>query len=260
MQELPTISIVTPVFNGARFLQATIESVLAQDYPRVEYIVQDGGSTDATLEILSRYGARVSVASEPDTGMYDAVNKGFARAKGSILTYLNSDDVLLPGALAAAARAAATGAQLIFGNCQLIDGEGNEIYRLRTTSLAFDQAVALGRLPFLQPGTFWSRSLHERVGGFDTKFRYAADTAFLYRALRAASGRHARVPDYLAAFRVHDAAISSRLRDAHGQEHHAVLAELGARGSWLARYALEGYVKARNIDHLLLKYARKLAA
>ena len=99
----PTVSIVTPSFNQGRFIRETIESVLSQDYPAIEYMVIDGGSTDETVSILKSYGNRIFWISEPDSGQSDAINKGWKRATGEILTWLNSDDVYLPGAIAKAA-------------------------------------------------------------------------------------------------------------------------------------------------------------
>ena len=96
---IPLISIITPSFNQARFLRRTIDSVLAQDYPHVECIVIDGGSTDDSIAVLRSYGDRIRWIAEPDRGQSDAINKGFARCHGAIRAYLNSDDVLWPGAL-----------------------------------------------------------------------------------------------------------------------------------------------------------------
>ena len=98
MQPRPLVSIVTPSFNGAEFLEETIRSVLAQDYPRIEYLVMDGGSTDGTLKILERYRGRLQFVSEPDGGAADAINRGFRKAKGEILAWLGADDLYLPGA------------------------------------------------------------------------------------------------------------------------------------------------------------------
>src|SRR3954467_14632031 len=97
--DAPLVSIVTPSFNQGRFLGRTIDSVLGQDYPHVEYLVVDGGSTDESLAVLRGYGDRVRWLSEPDRGQSDAINKGLAQSRGDIVAYLNSDDVLWPGAI-----------------------------------------------------------------------------------------------------------------------------------------------------------------
>src|SRR5512138_1616159 len=97
--ERPLVSIVTPSYNSGRFIEETIQSVLAQDYPRIEYIVMDGGSSDNTLAILERYKDRVQFSSQPDLGPADAIRRGFERAQGSVLAWISADDTYLPGAI-----------------------------------------------------------------------------------------------------------------------------------------------------------------
>src|SRR5437899_1906048 len=129
MEQEPLVSIVTPSFNTARFIERTIESVLSQDYPRIEYIVMDGGSTDGTLDILQRYRGRLQYVSAPDGGAVDAINRGFARSGGSILAWLNADDEYLPGAVRQGVRALAEhpGAAVVYGDGAWVDEEGREI-------------------------------------------------------------------------------------------------------------------------------------
>src|SRR5688572_17226614 len=102
-RQLPSVSIITPSFNHARYVEATIRSVLEQDYPNLQYIVMDGGSTDGTVEILRKYEDRLTWVSEKDAGQADAIRKGFAKATGEVIGWLNSDDCYKPGCVEAAA-------------------------------------------------------------------------------------------------------------------------------------------------------------
>jgi glycosyltransferase involved in cell wall biosynthesis len=131
--ELPTITVVTPSFNAAATIEETLRSVREQDHPRVEHVVVDGGSTDGTVAILER-APGVRFVSEPDRGLSHAMNKGVAMATGSIVGWLNADDVYLPGALSAVgeAFAAHADAEWVTGRCRIIDGDGREIRKAAT--------------------------------------------------------------------------------------------------------------------------------
>jgi GT2 family glycosyltransferase len=211
----PVISIVTPSFNQGAFIERTIRSVLDQGYPRLQYIVQDGGSTDGTAAILERYRGRLAwCASEPDKGQADAVNRGFRRATGDILAYLNSDDVLLPGALAYVANyfARHPHVDVVYGHRIVIDHEDCEVGRW---VLPAHDNEALGWCDYVPQETlFWRRRVWERIGGgLDEGFQFALDWDLLLR-LRDAGAKLARVPHFLAAFRLHpDQKTSARLHD-----------------------------------------------
>jgi len=129
---LPKISLVTPSLNQGKFIRATIESVLSQQYPDLDYRVQDGGSTDGTLAVLKEHAGRVPFVSEKDAGQADAINKGLAHATGEVIGYLNSDDVLRPGALAAVGEAFAADPDLVFvwGRAAYIDEDGTPSRRI----------------------------------------------------------------------------------------------------------------------------------
>lgn len=130
MNEEPLVSIVTPSYNQAQYLEDTIQSVLTQDYPRIEYIVIDGGSTDGSLEIIKKYADRISYwVSEKDKGQTDALNKGFAASHGSILAWLNSDDTYRPGAIRAAVEYLSRHPQvgMVYGDLDFIDENGKVV-------------------------------------------------------------------------------------------------------------------------------------
>ncbi len=169
--ERPLVSIVTPCFNAARYIEETIQSVLAQDYPRIEYIVMDAGSTDGTVDILQRYADRLKFVSEPDNGAADAINLGFARTHGEIFTWLNADDVLLPGAVSAAVRNFE--GDVVYGDGWWIDECGARIapYPVRD----FD-ADLLSRECFIcQPASFLRREAFENAGRMDPALQLTFD-------------------------------------------------------------------------------------
>ncbi len=126
------VSIVTPSFNQGRFLEETIRSVLEQDYPQIEYIIVDGGSSDESVEVIQRHAGRLGWwVSEKDRGQTDAINKGFARARGDVLAWLNSDDTYQPGAVAEAVAFLQANPQagMVYGDTNFIDGQGRLIGR-----------------------------------------------------------------------------------------------------------------------------------
>ncbi len=153
MAEQPLVSVITPSLNMGRFIRPTIESVLGQDYPRLEYIVMDGGSSDDTLYILKSYAGRIACFSEPDLGAADAVNRGFRRAQGSVLAFLNADDTYLPGAIAAAVGALQSHpeAAVVYGNAHWVDAAGRTLGRYPTR--AFDAALLAQECFICQPAT-----------------------------------------------------------------------------------------------------------
>jgi glycosyltransferase involved in cell wall biosynthesis len=185
----PRITIVTPVLNRAGLLPAALESVALQGYPEVEHIVIDGGSTDGTLAVL-RNAAAVQWISEPDRGPFDALNKGIRRATGDIIGRLDSDDILLPGALAAVAEGFARdrAAEAACGGVQLVrlGADGS------TRPLKLPQGERLKRLADWRPPTlgdpiagarFFRRSWFRRAGFYNPRYRLAADRDFLIRSL-----------------------------------------------------------------------------
>jgi glycosyltransferase involved in cell wall biosynthesis len=189
----PLVTVVTPSLNQGRFIRATIESVLAQDYPHVEYLIVDGGSTDDTAAIAAEYGDRLTFVSEPDRGQSDAINKGFRRARGAIVAWLNSDDVFLPGAISAAVAAfeAEPDAGAVYGDGFRIGADGS--FSARFDSEPFD----LWRLVhvsdyILQQATFFRAAALAEVGLCDESLHYALDWELLMRLGKRFELRHVR--------------------------------------------------------------------
>src|SRR5262245_55320015 len=208
---LPTISIITPSFNQARYLERTILSVLSQDYPKVEYMIIDGGSMDGSGDIIKNYSSKLEYwVSEKDSGQSHAINKGLARASGDILAYLNSDDFYLQNALGLIADSFTSdpGLDLVYGSCQIVDAEGKTIGHRRGSISRYDQILDLWGVwwrqkNFVQPEVFWSRKITERIGLFREDLYWVMDYEYWLRIFKA--GGCVRSLDHeLAAFRVHD--------------------------------------------------------
>lgn len=199
----PVISIVTPSFNQAAFLEATIRSVLDQEYPHVEYIVQDGGSTDGSVDVLHRYAHRLTAwDSRKDGGQAHAINLGMHRTTGSIMAYLNSDDLLLPGSLAYVARFFADhpDVDVVYGHRILIDDRGDEIGRWVLPPHDDEVIKYSDFIP--QETMFWRRRAWDAVGSrLDESFQFALDWDLILR-FQQAGLRFQRLPRFLGAFRI----------------------------------------------------------
>lgn len=201
MSELPLVSIVTPCLNAARFLEETIASVLAQDYPNIEYLVMDGGSTDGTLDILRRYEDRLRWVSAPDGGQADAINRGFAATSGDIFAFLNADDTYLPGAVTAAVDAFARdpGAAVAYGEAWHVGEDGA---RLAPYPVEPFDARRLARRCFIcQPAAFLRREAFAQTGLLDARLRFAFDYDLWIRL--AHRHRFVKIDQALAASRLH---------------------------------------------------------
>jgi carbamoyltransferase len=206
-----TFSIVTPSYNQARFLETTIKSVVDQLYPNLQYVVQDGGSSDESTAVLARYQSRLTHwESRTDRGQAHAINLGFGRATGDIMAYLNSDDVLLPGALHYVADFFARNPQVdvVYGHRVVIDTNDAEVGRW---ILPRHDDNFLRWADFVPQETlFWRRRIWEKVGGaMDESFHFALDWDLLLRFLDAGA-RFVRLPRFLGAFRLHSEQKTSR--------------------------------------------------
>jgi len=198
----PVVSIVTPVLNRVEMMRACLESVASQTYGRIEHIVIDGGSTDGTRELIESHSPSHPYrwTSEPDGGMYEAINKGLALAKGDVLAYLNSDDLYLPWSIEVALRALRRpGTDLVYGDMGVLragrDGRPSRF------NLLFYPDFDLRHFAFVdavgQPTVFWRRSVTDRIGDFDTRYRLIADCEYWLRAALSGATMH-HVPEVLA--------------------------------------------------------------
>lgn len=198
MQKLPLVTIITPSYNQGRFIEETILSVLTQDYPSIEYIIVDGGSTDETLAILGKYCNRIRLYSEEDLGQSNAINKGLRVAKGEILAYLNSDDTYLPGAIRRAVHYFTVDnpdSHFVYGEGYHITEKGTIIDRYPTEPFDFQH---LAETCFIcQPTTFWKRDVIEKIGLFDENLHYVMDYDYWIRVAKQ-YGNLGYINEYLA--------------------------------------------------------------
>ena len=204
------ISIVVPVYNGERFLQDTFDSIRNQTYKNYELIVADGASKDGTMNIIkSNLDIISTFISEPDSGMYDALEKGFGLSTGAYMCYINSDDRLAPDALELVYKAfKSSGGDLVFGHVNYISESGEVIYRYLSQNLPALAIRYMRRLPFAQQSTFWTRDLYNRIGGFDRSLKYVADSKFLITAYLDNKAKRSRVNAVLGEFRMHSDSLS----------------------------------------------------
>lgn len=199
---LPLVSIVTPAYNQGEYLSETIDSVLAQDYPNIEYIVLDDGSTDSTPEVMARYASRVRGERQANMGQSNTLNKGWAASRGAYLGYVSSDDRLLPHAVSALVTAleANPHAAVAYGDFNLIDEHGRFVKVVESPE--YDHRAMVEEL-ICQPGAgaLFRREVFERAGGWNPALRKIPDFEFWLRASRC--GPFVRVARVLADYRVH---------------------------------------------------------
>ncbi len=223
-QPAPTISMVTPSFNQGQFLEETILSILDQDYPSLQYIVQDGGSTDDSTKIIARHEHRLTQwTSAPDQGQADAINLGFAQTDGQIMAWLNADDILLPGSLATVADYfhRHPNVDVVYSHRIIIDKNSEQVGRWILPN--HKPSALLWRDYIPQETMFWRRSLWDQVGRqVRSDFQFAMDWELVGR-FHLAGARFVRLPHFLACFRTHDAQKSLTQRVEVGQQEFALI-------------------------------------
>jgi glycosyltransferase involved in cell wall biosynthesis len=202
------VSIITPSYNQASFLEATIRSVLEQDYPDIEYIIVDGGSTDGSVNIIKKYADRLSWwVSEKDKGHADALNKGFARARGDIIAWLNSDDTYYPGTVADAVRVLQANPQvgMVYGDADLTDAEGKIIGRFASKQTGYRKLLQ-GSVHIPQATTFFRADLYRQVGPLSLSLFFAFDYDLWVKLAKVSQLLY--IPHCWATFRLHEAGKS----------------------------------------------------
>ncbi len=235
------VSIITPSFNQAPFLETTIQSVLTQDYADIEYIVVDGGSTDGSAEIIRKYADRLAWwVSEPDRGQTDALNKGFARARGDVLAWINSDDTYQPGAVreAAAYLQAHPEAGMVYGDAHYIDETGRVIGRFPAAQTDY-RRLRQGYVHVPQQSSFFRAGLWQKVGPLDPSFYFAMDFDLWVRLAEQAPLHY--YPKMWANFRLHSGAKTIAADDRCWPEMLRVHRRLG--GAPLAPIVLKYYLR-----------------
>ena len=243
----PVITIITPSYNQADFLEATIRSVLMQNYPNLEYIVIDGMSTDGSIEIIRRYQDRLAYwVSEPDSGQCQALNKGFVRATGDWMAWLNSDDIFLPGALWAVARTIRSNPECdwIVGAVDFVDADLKpvDVFKpiCRTNDwLDFVCTKRKNGTALPQAGSFWSRKAWNAAGQLDESLHYAMDHEYWGR-LAYLGFRPVCLQQTLASFRLHQKA-----KTADG-ESEFFAEELAIVDNWLRKVTISSEAQVLN--------------
>jgi glycosyltransferase involved in cell wall biosynthesis len=240
----PLVSVVIPSFNQAQFLPLTLESVLSQEYQPMEVWVVDGGSTDGSVDIIRQYESRLAGwVSEPDRGQADGINKGFAKCRGNIVAWLNSDDVYQPGAIAAAVQAFEQhpDAALVYGDVISTDEHGQVINVMRYGDWGLADLMRFEIIG--QPAVFMRRSALEQAGGLDLDYHYLLDHHLWLRVGQ--RGKMVHIPELWAAARFHPAA-----------KNRAHAAEFGAEAYRIVDWMLE---EQGLVDQTLCDFRRIMA-
>ena len=209
MNKQPLVTIVTPSFQQGEYLEETILSVLNQDYPNIEYIIIDGGSKDSSLDIIRKYENRLAYwVSEPDLGQADAVNKGWQHANGEFLGWLNSDDLLCPGAITASVSYLVNHTEVgfIYGDLIHIDSKSNELSRIEVSDLNVETLIRKAAW-ISQPGNLFRRSIVDKIGKLDISLHFQLDLDYWIRVGLVSNFKH--MHKVLAKFRVHELSKTS---------------------------------------------------
>lgn len=244
------VSIVTPSFNQAPYLEQTLRSVLEQEYPSLEYIVVDGASTDASVDIIKKYMDRLTWwVSEKDSGQGDAINKGLARASGEIIAWLNSDDTYLPNTISSAVKIFEQNPDvvLVYGDMLAVDENGQTTNVLKYSQLSLEDLLCFQIIG--QPAVFFRRAAYEKAGSLDTTFHFLLDHHLWIRI--AQQGKILHVPQVWAAARYHAQAKNRLKASEFGREAFRILdwarSEPGLTGT-VSKVGRRAHASAHRVD------------
>lgn len=232
----PKVSIITPSFNQGSYIEETINSVLSQTYENIEYIIIDGGSTDSTISILSKYEGKVSaVISEPDAGQADAINKGLRMASGEFLTWLNSDDLLERDAIERCVNEFLEnpGIGFVYGNVKLINERSVVVGMLNGEQVSRPSVFFNLDLPIPQQGGVWRRDVSNAIGLLDDQWHYVLDREFFLRICLNSDVRY--LNETLGSFRLHHQSKSVSNGTAWISELPALYSKLVESSLWRTR-------------------------
>jgi glycosyltransferase involved in cell wall biosynthesis len=263
MSRTPLVSIITPSFNQVAFLEKAIQSVLSQDYPNLEYWVMDGGSTDGSIEVIQSYAPQLAGwISEQDNGQADAINKGFARATGEIVAWLNSDDLYRPGAIRRAVTVFEENPEvgMVYSDVDSIDADGEIFNRMQYGQWGIRDLMAFNILG--QPGVFFRRSVLETAGGLDLSYRYLLDHHLWLRMALAAPMKYSP-GEVWAAARIHAGAKNVAEAEGFGEEAYRLVAwmQSDARfAPYLTGYLNRVWAGAHRLNAFYLLNGRKPGA
>ncbi len=223
------VTLVTPSFNQGEFLEATINSVLAQTYKNIEYFIFDGGSTDNSIEILTKYSTRITYwESKKDKGQANAINKGWKMGSGKIFCWLNSDDLLLPNAVADAVKAFVESENIgvVHGDWKFIDTNGTVLESKKGKKTSFKRMLINGQIKYIgQPASFYSANIVREVGLLDEELHFAMDYDLLLKLAKNYEMKY--IPVEMALFRLHGCSKTSSQARKHWKETLAVQRKYG---------------------------------
>lgn len=249
----PKISIVTPSYNQAAFLERTILSVLNQNYPNLEYIIIDGGSQDGSVEIIKKYEKYLSYwVSEPDNGQANALNKGFRIASGELVGWQNSDDIFLPSSFINVANAYLKNKKfdLFFGNILFLNEFDEVINDLRFVPFNYYSLLYEGTVLSNQ-AAFWKRELFEKYGFFNERYQFCMDYEFWVRIGK--DSKFYFIHKHLGGFRLHQTSKTTTIAESGLQEHYSILEDMGIEHSSMQSRLIRLYYLFRRTLYYLFQ-------